>query len=143
MIADWRLGYLQYDTITWFRGMCERKASTTKDTKVHKGIQSATVTRGRLCSTMRQHRSHKSLVPGRTRRSKQRVRSDAASTNAEILRSPQDDSIHVTTAPRGSIVTEVEKSKMNSGLVRRLNPKSKLLDQAAHFDVFPEQVGLH
>jgi hypothetical protein len=58
-VADWRLGYLQCDTITWFRGMCERKASTTKDTKVHKGIQSGTVTPARLCSTMRQFQAIK------------------------------------------------------------------------------------
>ena len=52
-VADWRPGYLQCDTITWFRGMFERKASTTKDTKVRKGIQAATVTPARPCSTMR------------------------------------------------------------------------------------------
>jgi len=43
----------------------------------------------------------------------------------------------------GMSIVQVEKSKMNSGFIGRLNPKPELLDQAAHFDVLPEQVGLH
>ena len=91
--------------------------------------------------------THRRYCPRRRSRIRQRVTVSvslsAGNVDATGKRRASLAEALVVRSSCGMSIVQVEKSKMNSGLVGRLNPKPKLLDQAAHFDVLPEQVGLH